>query len=84
MRSYQEQEKQEEVLQTVICNQCGKKMNVEEGILKEGCFHSDHAFDYFSNKDGCIYSIDLCEECFDRWIRGFKHPVQVSETKEFL
>lgn len=40
-----------EKLQTVVCNQCGKKMTVENGILKEGCFHGKQQFDYFSEKD---------------------------------
>ena len=84
MRVYKEKELKENEVEKVFCNQCGKELLLEEGILKEGCFHVEHAFDYFSNKDGCIYSLDLCEECFERWIRGFKHPVQISETKEFL
>ena len=84
MRSYQQKEKCETQIRNVFCNQCGKKLLVEDGILKEGCFHVDHVFDYFSNKDGCIYSLDLCEACFDGWIRSFKHPVQIKETKEFL
>lgn len=84
MRSYQEKEKSGMELKEVFCNQCQKQLKVEDGILKEGCFHTDYAFDYFSGKDGCIYSLDLCEECFDKWIRGFQYPVQISETKEFL
>ena len=84
MRSYQQKEKCETQIRNVFCNQCGKKLLVEDGILKEGCFHVDHVFDYFSNKDGCIYSLDLCEACFDGWIRNFKHPVHIKETKELL
>ena len=84
MRAYIEKEQKEPELTKVFCNQCGKELLVEEGILKEGCFSVDYAFDYFSNKDGYIYSFDLCEECFDQWIGGFQNPAQVTETKEFL
>ena len=71
-------------LTKVFCNQCGKELVVEEGIVKEGCFSVDYEFDYFSNKDGYIYSMDLCEKCFDKWIKGFQNPVEIMEIKEFL
>ena len=84
MRAYNKIEQQELKLKKVSCNQCGKNLVVEDGILKEGCFSVDYKFDYFSNKDGYIYSFDLCENCFERWIREFKMPVEIEETKEFL
>ena len=84
MRKYKEKELREVELTNLVCNQCGKELLVEEGILKEGCFSIEYAFDYFSNKDGYIYSFDLCEDCFDKLIKGFKEPVEITETKEFL
>lgn len=84
MREYIEKETQEPQLAKVHCNQCGKELMVSDGILKEGCFSVDYAFDYFSNKDGYIYSFDLCEECFDAWVKGFQNPARITETKEFL
>ena len=84
MRLYEEKEQQGTELVEVFCNQCGRKLLVEEGILKEGCFSIDYRFDYFSNKDGYIYSFDLCEECFDKIISGFQNPAQIMEIKEFL
>ena len=84
MREYREKEQLEAHLTKVVCNQCGKELVVEGGIIKEGCFSVDHEFSYFSNKDGYIYSLDLCEDCFDRWINGFQKPAKVTETKEFL
>ena len=84
MRVYKEKELKENEVEKVFCNQCGKELLVEEGILKEGCFSVDYTFDYFSNKDGYIYSFDLCETCFDQMISKFKSPVQITETKEFL
>ena len=84
MRAYKEIIQQEWELKQVTCNQCGKELLVEDGILKEGCFSIDYKFDYFSNKDGYIYSMDLCENCFDQWTEKFKFPVEISETKEFL
>ena len=84
MRVYKEKELKETEVEKVFCNQCGKELLIEEGIIKEGCFSVDYEFDYFSNKDGYIYSFDLCEMCFDQMISKFKNPVQITETKEFL
>lgn len=84
MQIFKEKETWESELEQVVCNQCGKRLKVEDGILKEGCFSAEYAFDYFSEKDGYIYSLDLCEECFDLWIKGFKEPAQITETREFL
>ena len=39
-------------LETVICNMCGKKIVVKDGIVREGAAAFDHAWDYFSEKDG--------------------------------
>ena len=84
MQIFKEKETWESELEQLVCNQCGKRLKVEDGILKEGCFSAEYAFDYFSEKDGYIYSLDLCEECFDLWIKGFKEPVRITETREFL
>lgn len=84
MRVYTKKEILEAELEQVTCNQCGKKLLVQDGIVKEGCFSISYTFDYFSNKDGYIYNLDLCEECFDKWNAGFAIPAQIEETKEFL
>ena len=39
-------------LETVICNCCGKKLVVKDGIMREGALNVEHAWDYFSEKDG--------------------------------
>lgn len=84
MREYKDREQMESRLTKVFCNQCGKELIVEDGIIKEGCFGINYEFDYFSNKDGYIYSLDLCEECFDKWTEGFRKPIEIVEIKEFL
>ena len=71
-------------LQSVYCNQCGKKMTVENGILKEGCFKGKQSFDYFSDKDGEIHEFDLREACYDALIRAFQTPVCRKEETELL
>ncbi len=75
---------QERKLTQVLCNQCGRKLKVEDGYLKEGCFTADAAFGYFSRKDGIRHQFDLCEDCYDKMISRFKVPVEADEETELL
>lgn len=71
-------------LHTVVCNRCGKRMTVENGILKEGCFHGKQKFDYFSENDGMIQEFDLCEACYRAFVDSFLLPVSQREETELL
>lgn len=71
-------------LEQVFCNQCGRKLKVENGLLKEGCFSPGAVFGYFSKRDGKIHHFDLCEDCYDRMIEQFSIPVEETETIELL
>lgn len=80
MREYGEDRE----LTRVVCNACGKKLLVENGILKEECIHVDHDFGFFGEKDGESDSFDLCEACYAKLIAGFSVPVDRRERKELL
>ena len=60
-------------LDCVICNCCGKKLVVKDGILREGAVSFEHCWDYSSEKDGEIHRFDLCEECYDAVISAVCH-----------
>lgn len=75
---------EENKLLEVRCNQCGKPMHVENGFLKEGCFHGENVFGYFSTRDGSRHSWDMCEECYNKMIQGFAIPVDETESNEYL
>lgn len=66
------------------CNCCKKVLQIENGIVKEGCFSVDYTWGYFSNKDGMCHKLDLCEECYDRLIGELKIPVTETENSELL
>lgn len=72
------------ILLSVVCNRCGKKLAVKEGILREGAAHFDVAWDYFSEKDGEVHHFDLCEECYDEVTGEFRVAVEVEEEIEML
>lgn len=71
-------------LEAVVCNCCGKKLIVKDGIVREGVLSINHAWDFFSEKDGDIHHFDLCEPCYDVIISEFKISIDVEEQKEFL
>ena len=71
-------------LETVICNCCGKKLVVEGGIIREGVISVNHAWDFFSEKDGEVHHLDLCESCYDELVSQFRIPVDVEERTELL
>lgn len=71
-------------LETVLCNSCGKKLAVKDGIVREGRLSIDYAWDYFSEKDGEVHHIDLCEDCYDEMVLQFRIPLEVEEQVELL
>ena len=71
-------------VETVICNCCGKKLAVREGIVREGVLRVDHAWDYFSEKDGEVHHFDICEECYDQFVKSFRIPVEIRENTELV
>lgn len=82
MRKYTKLE--ENRLQEVACNKCGKKMKVENGFLKEGCFHGENVFGYFSTRDGMKHSWDMCEACYDQMVQDFAIPAEETQELEYL
>ena len=82
MRIYMDDNRQE--LVSVICNRCKKELKVENGIVKEGCFHAEAQFGYFSKKDGIKHFFDLCEECYDKMVKNFKVPVRIDSKQEVM
>ncbi|MBU3840902.1 MAG: hypothetical protein IAA25_08020 [Candidatus Ruminococcus intestinipullorum] len=61
----------------IICNRCGKEIMVSKGYAKEGVFHVDYSWGYFSEKDGENHSFDLCEKCYDHILQEFCIPVEI-------
>ncbi|MCI8529661.1 MAG: hypothetical protein HFH82_11015 [Lachnospiraceae bacterium] len=82
MREYESG--RERILMGVVCNQCGRKLKVEKGYLREFCFSADTVFGYFSRKDGTKHHFDLCEDCYDQLTSQFSIPVEIGEAAELL
>lgn len=82
MRKYQE--RCSEVLEQVVCNKCGKTLKINENRIEEGVVQIQIPWGYFSGKDGEVHTLDLCEACYDSWIKGFALPVEIEDKNEML
>lgn len=71
-------------LNRVVCNGCGKKIVVEEGIIREGVFQVQYHWDYFSEKDVETHKWDLCESCYDDLVNQFHIDIEVDEQVEII
>ena len=80
MRKYDEHNR----LAGMQCNCCKKELQIVSGIVREGCFCVDYTWGYFSNKDGITHKLDLCEECYDRFVKELAIPVTETENSELL
>lgn len=75
---------QEKNAEKILCNCCGRELTVEKGIVKEEYISILKTFGYFSKKDGTKHRLDVCEDCYDKWLESFAIPVETSEETELL
>jgi len=73
-----------EVVTSVVCNKCGKACETgssPSGIRpKQAALHVECAWWFGSPKDGETNEWDLCESCYDRFVRAFKIPMTKSRA----
>ena len=69
---------EQEKVQEVICNRCGRHFPEEKRDVTDlETLHVEQCWGYFSEKDGERQSFDLCEECYDEIIKSFRVPVEI-------
>lgn len=80
MRQFVEQIKETKELTWIICNKCGKRIPVIQGVPREDVLNVEKRWGYFSKKDNRVDKFDLCEACYDELTTGFK--IQIEERAE--
>ena len=53
----------------IACNKCNKSIYIDDYDMKGTSFDID--FGYGSNKDGCVFRFELCDDCFDELTKSF-------------
>lgn len=66
----------------LFCNACGKKIQMENDILREDVFEGKKEWGYFSKKDVTLHSFILCEECYDQMVSSFVIPPEITDVLE--
>lgn len=93
MRQYTKikNEIEEPKLVAVICNKCGKEIQLKYRMAPEldeemkaclteiSIFTAKKTWGYGSNHDMEQHQFDLCESCYDDWINSFAIPVSIEE-----
>lgn len=62
--------------QKIICNKCGKEINMEKGMYYQDALSVEKRWGYFSEKDNEVHAFDICESCYDEWTSTFLIPVE--------
>lgn len=70
--------------QKMICNCCGKEIQMEPLSAREEYVEITKEWGYFSRKDGEIHHFILCESCYDRLTERFCLPVEKRLQTELL
>ena len=68
----------------IYCNKCGKVICPTEEIQKADYLKIEKSWGYFSNKDGIIQKVNICEECCDKLLTEFEIPPETEENTELL
>ncbi len=75
MRQYKTEKRESYELDKIICNKCGKEIPVIKGVAQEDFLQVNKRWGYFSNKDNQEDAFDLCEDCYDELVTGFKFKI---------
>lgn len=68
----------------VVCNKCGRGIEIKNDIPAEDYVNIHKEWGYFSKKDRTTVDFKLCEDCFDEIVNGLVIPAKIEETTELL
>lgn len=68
----------------ISCNCCGREIETVNGIARQDYLHIKKEWGYFSNKDGKIQEMILCENCWDELCSRLIIPVSDTEVTELM
>lgn len=75
MRKYKVVSVEKETIEEVYCNVCGEKIRKNSYNHVEDHLHVEKVWGFHSNKDGKKDEFDICQSCYEKWIKSFKISV---------
>ena len=76
MRQYTTTVKAQHEIEKIICNKCGREIPVRQGIPQEDVLEVEKRWGYFSNKDNRVDHFDICEACYDEFVKSFRIKIE--------
>ncbi|WP_105616628.1 hypothetical protein [Vallitalea okinawensis] len=64
---------------SVICNCCGREINKDQYGLMEDYITIKKTWGYNSAFDGQSHELDVCNDCYEKWIKSFKHKFSLKD-----
>lgn len=72
MKKYKKVSIEKEIVEEVYCNICGEKIAKNSHNHFEDFLHVEKVWGYDSKKDGKKDDFDVCQRCYEGWIKTFK------------
>lgn len=66
----------------IYCNKCGKEIIRDVHGNYPDHLHVEKQWGFFSDKDMEIHEWNLCEECYDKFLKKFVIPASAKEALE--
>lgn len=83
MKHYKTIQIQKQVPDHIICNCCGQKIRITGQQPYPEYVSIRKEWGYNSPYDGEVHEIDLCQDCYQKWIRTFRFsPCEEEEQVE--
>ena len=74
----------EVTMDNIVCNECGRILKSENGIVREEFVRVCKSWGYFSKKDGKTQEFIICEGCMEKLAQKFTIPVKEYDTVEMI
>jgi hypothetical protein len=66
----------------IFCNKCGNEIQKDKIGIMPDFLGVKKEWGFFSEKDMELHQWDLCEACYDAFVKEFEIPVEIEEVME--
>lgn len=80
MKFYKEETVILKKTEKIICNFCGEEIKKEGENVFYDYIEIKKKWGYLSDFDGQTHSFDICQNCYKKLIKEFKHQIEVEEN----
>ena len=80
MKQYKTIQMQKQMPERIFCNCCGQEIQTTKQHPYPEYVSIRKKWGYDSPYDGEVHEIDLCQDCYAKWIRTFKFAPQVEDN----